>query len=387
MKHRVCLIVLNEFTNDSRVLKEAISLMRSGYEVLVLALHAPNLQETETISGVRVRRVKLWTRGWSKRKPVQIIKYAEFMLRALFLCRTFEVLHCNDLNALPVGVLSKVLSFRRQKIVYDAHEFEIDCAGPNSRKSVRLKARFEGSLISYADAVITVSASIAKAYHRIYKIKTPSLVLNCPPYRKGTMRCDKFREEFGIRSDQKIFLYQGGLLPGRGVEMFLGAFTAMPDDTAVLVCMGYGRLERLVKEAAANSKNVFFKEAVSPTELLNYTASADVGLVFIEKRSKSYEWCLPNKFFECMMAGLTILCSNLVEPRRIVRQYGIGICATGGTSKDLGEGISRVMSINAPPADMEKQSELARHIYCWETQEQVLLDVYAGLWTNRSDRI
>lgn len=380
MKVRVCLIVLNKFTNDSRVLKEAVSLMQAGNDVMVLALHAQGLPEHEIVSGIKVRRVKLWTRGWLKRKPVQLIKYAEFVLRALTLCRGFAVLHCNDLNALPVGVLSKLLSFGRRKIVYDAHEFEIDCAGPNSRKMVRAKALLEGALIRHVDAVITVSPSIAKAYRRIYKIDTPALVLNCPPYRDVSARHDKFREEFDIRPDQKIFLYQGGLMPGRGIEMFLRAFQDMPDDDAVLIFMGYGRLDQLIKKVAAKSKNVFLKNAVSPAELLDYTASADVGLVFIEKRSKSYEWCLPNKFFECLMGGVTILCSDLVEPRRIIQKYGVGMCVSGGEIQDLADGISQIRKMNLSFADMEQGSEIARRVYCWEAQERVLLDVYAGLW-------
>jgi len=379
MGNRVCLVVLNEFTNDSRVLKEARSLMCAGYDVLVLALHAHGLPEWETVSGIRVRRVKLWTRGWSKRKPVQLVKYMEFVLRASFLCRGFDVLHCNDLNALPVGVLSKALSFGRRKIVYDAHEFEMDCSGPISRRLVRAKARFEGVLIRYADAVITVSPSIAKAYRRIYGISTPSLVLNCPPYRNTDVQCDKFREELGIRPDQKIFLYQGGLSPGRGVEKFLEAFSLMPSDEAVLVCMGYGPLEQAVKEVATRSRNVFFREAVAPSQLLDYTASADVGLVFIEKNCMSYVWCLPNKFFEYLMAGLMVLCSDLVEPRRIIQKFDIGICTEGGTPRDLEDGVLRAKSLDGMEREGILARDRARRIFCWETQERILLDVYAGL--------
>lgn len=35
----VCLVVLNNFKNDSRVLKEAISLNKNGYKVLVFKVY------------------------------------------------------------------------------------------------------------------------------------------------------------------------------------------------------------------------------------------------------------------------------------------------------------------------------------------------------------
>lgn len=374
----VCLIVLNDFTNDSRVLKEALSLRKAGYAVQVLALHARDLPVEEVVSGIPVRRVRLRTRGWSKRKLVQLVKYAEFALRALYLCRSFDILHCNDLDALPVGVMSKWLHLGRQRVVYDAHEFEIDCDGPATRRRIRAKARLEGALIHHADAVITVSASIAKAYRRIYRIKTPALVLNCPPYREMAGTCNKFREELGIRGDQKIFLYQGGLSPGRGIEKFLQVFAELPTEDIVVVFMGYGPLEGTIKAAAAHGKNVFYRPAVSPAELLDYTASADFGLVFIEKTCKSYAWCLPNKFFEYLMAGLVILCSDLVELRRVMGRFGMGICAPGDTLKDLKDALSTAQGVDSRcfiEAEMR-----ARLTYCWEAQEEVLLDIYTSLY-------
>jgi hypothetical protein len=46
---KVISIVLNNFKNDSRVLKENISLQKAGYEVQVVALHEESLKEYEEI--------------------------------------------------------------------------------------------------------------------------------------------------------------------------------------------------------------------------------------------------------------------------------------------------------------------------------------------------
>ncbi len=48
-------------------------------------------------------------------------------------------------------------------------------------------------------------------------------MLNTPPYKKIEKK-DIFRETFKIDKDKTIFLYQGGLSSGRGIEILLEAF-------------------------------------------------------------------------------------------------------------------------------------------------------------------
>ena len=102
---------LNNFTNDSRVLKECISLQGAGYHVQVIALHENNLLEKEHVQGLPVHRVKLKTRNWSKCKPIQLVKYFELTLRVVKKFRNkVDVVHCHDLNTLPLGFLIKKFS-------------------------------------------------------------------------------------------------------------------------------------------------------------------------------------------------------------------------------------------------------------------------------------
>ncbi|NPA87546.1 MAG: glycosyl transferase, partial [Epsilonproteobacteria bacterium] len=56
---KVALLVLNNFKNDSRVLKEAISLKNGGFDVKVVALWEDGLKEFDNVSGIPVHRVKL----------------------------------------------------------------------------------------------------------------------------------------------------------------------------------------------------------------------------------------------------------------------------------------------------------------------------------------
>lgn len=371
---KIANIVLNDFTNDSRVLKISTTLSSFGYEPAVVAMHNAGLSQSEYVQGVNVRRIKLLTRSWPKLKSIQLIKYFEFLIRAFWRFRKVNVVHCNDLSALPVGLLIKLFG-RGKKVIYDCHEYETEI---NGLKGIEKSAKkwLERLLISYADAVITVSDSIANEYTRLYKIPKPRLVLNCPTYHEQPKR-NLFRENLGIRADQTIFLYQGGLSKGRGIELLLEAFSGLDSDKNVLVCMGYGPLEAVIQEKAEQQSTIFFHPAVSPEVLLNYTSSADYGVSFIEDSCLSYRYCLPNKMFEYLMAGLPVLTSNLFEMKRLVEAEGVGIVAESNTVEGFRKAVTA--SLDQDYAAIQKNVFESRKKYCWEEQEKVLKEIYDAL--------
>lgn len=373
MSKTVALLVLNPFTNDSRVLKEALSLKRAGYEPFVVALHEQGLAERETVHGIPVRRIRLLSRGWPKILPVQVFKYFEWLWRAFLLARKSDVAHCNDLPTLPAGAMARILSRKRTRVVYDAHEFEINDVANEARWKIRVKSIMERFWIRHADATLTVSESIADEYVRMYGIPKPALVLNCPPLAP-LPDADLFRSTLGISPDSLIFLYQGGLAPGRGIESIIGAFKDMPDDSRVVVFMGYGPLDAMIREAAAAHGNIYYHPAVSPDVLPAYTASADIGLCLIENLCLSYYYCLPNKLFEYLMAGLPVLVSDLQELRRFVEAHPVGRIVP---RNDAGTIRDAVMAVDQATAREHAQAVLAaRNEFHWQAQEQVLLAAY-----------
>lgn len=371
---RILNVVLNNFQNDSRVWKISNSLQSMGFTTKVVALHSEGLPLRETKQGVDVERVQLLSRHWPKWKPVQLLKYLEFVGRVVWRYRSVDVVHCNDLNALPVGLLIKLLR-RNVKVVYDCHEYETETNGLKGFEKT-VKRWLERWLIRYADAVLTVSHSIAREYARLYGIPEPHLVLNCPSFVEQ-LKQNRFRERLGIRSDQLIFLYQGGLSKGRGIEILLDAFAERSDDRCVLVCMGYGPLESMVQAFAQRSSVVFYHPAVDQKVLLDHTSSADFGVSFIEDTCLSYRYCLPNKIFEYLMAGIPVLTSNLFEMRRLVESESVGVVAESNDPQGFAQSLERALDMDT--AEMRENVRRVRQVYCWEEQEKVLKDVYAKL--------
>jgi len=372
LQKKVISIVLNNFKNDSRVLKENISLQKAGYDVKVVALWEDDVEEFDKVQNIPVHRVKLVSKNWSKNKIIQIIKYFEFLYRVIKQYKNTDILHCNDLNSLPIGVLVKKFFNKDIKIVYDAHEYETEINGLTGIQK-KLNKKLEKFLIKDADKVITVSNAIADEYVKLYNIPKPVLVLNTPPFKKIEKK-DIFRETLNISKDKTIFLYQGGLSSGRGIEILLDTFKSIDDEKSVIVFMGYGSLEDLIKASEKTYKNIYFHKAVAPDVLLDYTSSADFGISTIEDSCLSYRYCLPNKIFEYLMAEIPVIVSNLYEMKRLVEKNNIGVVAQENSPNGLKEAILK--AVNLDKKELYQNIQKVKVIYNWEEQEKVLLNVY-----------
>lgn len=371
-------ISLTEFRNESRLLKEASSLARSRMfaHIYVAALHAQSLETKQVFdAGISVNRFSLMTRKYGKNFIVQLVKYLEYCVRVYFYYRNKSIacINVHSLGLLPLGVVLKV--FYKAALIYDAHELETET---NGSKGLRQKIRkwIERKLIKHADMTIVVSESIADWYVREYGINRPAVVLNAPGKRE-LKKNNHFREQLGIREDQVILLYQGGLMAGRGVHFILEAFKAREDDQIVAVFMGYGELQPTIEAAAAQQRNIFFYPAVAPQVVLEYTVSADLGISLIEATCLSYVYCMPNKLFEYAMAGLPVLVSNMKDMSELVSNNNMGAVISDFSVIGINRTIDNFLNQDLSLMKLDAYRVACEH--AWEVQEQKMLAAYQAI--------
>jgi glycosyltransferase involved in cell wall biosynthesis len=369
---KVGLFVFNPFVNDSRVLKEAISLANNGYDVEVIAHMNKNLKVEEKKENFSIKRVSYLDRTTNISKIRKIKAYVTYIKESVRHCKDFDILHCNDLNTLPIGFVIKKFYNKQVQIVYDAHEYETEMIGQKgiAKKIAKI---FENFFIKYVDKTITVSNSIANEYVKLYGIEKPALVLNTPPYKEINKK-NIFRETFNLAPEQTIFLYQGGISHGRGIETIIDTFKKLKNNKIVIVFMGYGELEEYVKNEVTKNKNIYFHKAVTPDILLNYTCSADFGISMIEDSCLSYRYCLPNKIFEYIMAEVPVIVSNLPEMKKIVLDHKIGIVVEEDNVEGLTQAIKSALQLDKEEVRINLKK--VKYIYNWEEQEKILLKIY-----------
>ncbi len=381
---RIVSIVFNNFLHDSRVLKECISLLKAGYKPEVCALHEDPLPEDETVEGIPVHRIRLKSRSWSKNRLVQVLKYAELWYRFIKRYRKVDVIHCNDVEPLPLAVLTKLLFNRKMRILYDAHELEYDKAEEGSKYYPNFVIRLAERLcLPFTDGMLVVSPLVAQAYAKHYRLnKPPTVVMNCPYLRpQNAPKPDLFRQKFDIRKDQRIFLYQGSLIPRRGLELLLSLFPELPGKY-VLVVLGYGPLSSLTKQAEKQNPNIFFHPAVPPAQLDEYTASGDIGFCLYQGSSGNHRLTIGNKIFQYINAGLPVLASSLDGLRYVLREPGLGIVIENFHDKEqLRKALIEIGEWK--PENYLPRLRQAALKYHWEKEEKKLLKAYQQLQSSK----
>ena len=376
------MIVLNEFTHDARVEKEVTTLIRAGYRVTVIARrNNPTLPEEEDRDRIEVRRVSIAPhRGGAPLifRAFKVLRFYLDLIRTAFNLDA-DVYHAHDANALPVGWAAAAL--RRARLVYDAHEFESDrnWGGSNLPPIVRKYwALPERLFIRRADAVITVSGSIAEALAEMYNIKKPTLVRNCPPLYVETSKSDRIRAAAPeIGPDRPIILYQGRIAANRGLRQFIEGTMGVSDAVAVLLGDGPLRpdLEQWV-QARGWTERVFFMGYVPRKVLLSYTASADIGVSLIENVCLSYYYSLPNKLFEYQQAGLPVIASDFPEMSAIVKGYDLGEVVDPDDVPAITAAIRKLLSDPDRYAQLRENAHKAAQRFNWETESRALLELY-----------
>lgn len=374
-------IFLSPIHSESRLFKEALTSIKYGLvdQVVIVGLGEKNDIEYEQLAaGVFVWRMKLYTRYWPKNVVVQLLKLIEWSIRIIKYSGKFKniFIHAHSLTALPVGTIVKFI--RSLPLVYDAHELETESTENDSAGRKLLSRWAENMFIRFADVVIVVSTSILEWYQREYGIRSIVLITNLP-YLTHVEKGNIFRSTFKISSAAIIYLYQGGLTPGRGINTLLTVFSELNDDRYHIVFMGYGPLQEEIESAAKMFLTIHFHNSVSPNPkiLLSYTSSADCGVFIFDKSVISYNYSMPNKIFEYIMAGLPVIVTDGVELAQLIQKNRIGFTVTGEEKEQLKNIIKSIS-----PEQLKEISNRVNSIrskYCWENNEEQLIMTYKGI--------
>lgn len=368
-------VLMNGIQFASRVHKETRSLVESGLfdHICIAGLQEDDLPEHETVDAQRtIWRARLRTRPWPRSLPFQLVKYLEFCVRMIRYARRIRpaVVNVHTLDILPLGVLLKWTCGAR--LVFDAHELETETNGLTGIRQ-RLARIVERLLIHRADMLIVVGGGIEDWYRARYGLTRTVTVMNCPRFRP-LVRTRRIQETLGLAPDRKVLLYQGGLVPGRGIEGMIAAFAQQPPPGYTLAFMGYGSLEGFITRHAASHQDVHLVPAVDPGVVLEYTASASVGVAYIDNESLNDRLCLPNKFFEYIMAGVPVIVNDAPEMRRVVEQYDIGVVLQTLSAETLNAAIATIAGRDA--RQLEANLGRAAADLCWENQAAVMIEAY-----------
>ena len=436
---KVAIVAANTFEYDSRLLRTGRALAADGHWVTLIAFAAPGLAEREALGErLEVRRVSVDRRvtsafrplpGSARRGLARLLGFAPDAtslpparargfdrLRAPFRRLTeiaaherrvgpwrhavlravpdADVYHCKALIALPVvrGAARRTGTGRRAdaRFVYDLADLHTEAARlarmPGFVRS--LVRRREAGWLRDAEFLTAVSEGVAVEAARRFGVPKPVVVPNCPPAWRpeepGPPVSLRLRDVTGIAAGRPIILYQGGFSVDRGIEELIAALDepALREVDAAVVLLGYGRLrERLAAEADRRPGRLVVLDAVPPGELLDWTASADLGYVGQPPRTLNQRLNLANKLFESIMAGVPVLVAAETEHCRFVTAEGVGACCDIESPAAIARGA--VFLLGAPEAERHALRAHCRTValerWTWERQQAGLVGAYRSL--------
>jgi glycosyltransferase involved in cell wall biosynthesis len=345
--------------DDVRILvKECASLVRAGYEVVLVA---PGIAPDETygvavhtIERSRGRLGRLFRTQW------QLYKHARKLPASVF--------HFHD----PELIVSAWFLRRRARVIYDVHE--------NFAAQVRTRPwipRLLRPLIAEAvglvehwsskrwSGIVTATDDIARQFPHHETVVT---VRNYP-------RLEEFPGSQGVRREA-VAAYVGDVTAIRGAREMVEAI----GRTTGIVLEVAGRFSPPSLEAELHAlpgwSRIQWRGWLARHEVAELLARAAAGLLLLHPVRNNLDG-RPGKLFEYMAAGLPVVASDFPGWRPIVADTGAGLLVDPLDTAAIAQAIEWIVSHPEEAAEMGRRgADAVQCQFNWGREETHLTELY-----------
>ena len=363
-KKRIIVSVTNDLIADNRVHKVCTSLVKLGFEVLLVGRKLPaSLPVAERIYATKRLRLLF------KKGPLFYTCF-NFRLFLFLLFAKFDVVLSNDLDTLPANFLASKL--RNKPLVYDSHEYFTEVPELVNRPKVqKIWEWLEKRMLPNLKNAYTVCDSIAKAYQKKYG--TPFKVVRNVPFAKQLNSPSLLKND----TEDKVVLYQGAVNVHRGLEQAILAMKHLEKTRFIITGDGDIKplLEKLVQQKKLGDK-VEFLGRLPINELYKITPTADLGLSIEEDVGLNYRYALPNKLFDYIQAEVPVLVTSLPEMSAVVNHYEIGGITESLEPEKLAEKMKAALFDDSKRVEWKQNLKLAAAELTWENEEEKLAGIF-----------
>ncbi len=390
---RICIVRQGYYPDDPRVRRDVASLVAAGWDVTLVCIRKPSQPSFEGSGPVSVHRLPLEHHRTGAAR--YLFEYLAFLLLAsvvvgfLHIRRRFDVVQVHNLPDFLIlaGLVPKLLGAR---LVLDFHE-------PLPELCVtKLGARPHGRLFRLAEVVQRSCAKPADAVLAVTNLMKASLVSRGIPGDKvtvvhvtadGELLQSLERAAAGKAGEGTFDLVSHGTISrGRGLDTMIRAVCKIRVEVPSirLHILGDGEylqtLRALVAELGVEDC-VSLPGFVSYEEMVNSVATADLGLVGLEKNAYS-DLVLTNKMFDFFALGRPVVIDRTAAVEHYFGSAGIPMHESGDV-----DGLVRIiLDLHKHPEKrraLERVSRSLQRQHNWETEQLTYLGLLDSL-TNRS---
>lgn len=309
-----------------------------------------------------------------------------------------DFVHAHDGISLPVA--AKVAERCNAKLLFDSHELETHRNPPLPWLRKQQVIRMERKYLPQTDATFTVGHKIANHLKKEYGIPKPVVLYNSPrkvamplPERLMTRDRTDVRDELSAHNASFLIVHTGNVTFNRGIEQAVIGLSKAAEDTqfrekyprGIHLALVGNSVPATVKRVEAlqakygNRIKISYLPPVAPNRIVEYIRTANAAMSCGVPLVLSYEFGMPNKLFEAVLAGLPILSSDLIEKKRFVLKHNLGVPYQADDTYDLATAFLKLaLNLETYQRTPEEQAEMVDQ-FSWEAQEKKLLAVYDEL--------
>ena len=348
------ILFLGDFFSDARCINMADTIIDAGKEIVII--DAGN--GDESYRNNKIYHISLSASG--------IYKYLKFYQQSKKILKTLSpiCIIAGDLYSLPSAA-----SQSSYRLIYDSREIYTQLAELKGSPIKQIFWNFiEKLFINQASMVIVTAESDGVVLKSIYADIQYIILKNFPSKRNLPAIPIDLHSKLNINKSSPLFLYQGVLHKGRGIEQVFHLLNHF--KSAHYLILGQGEYRDELEIFSTNlgiQSRVHFLGRIPYSRLMSYTASATIGFSLIEPLSQSYEYALPNKIFEYAAVGLPVIATDLPEMKKAIIENKLGHCVTFGDDVILIKTVEKILK--------KKAKYKPNYKLFWETQADNFLEI------------
>ena len=379
-KMRIVITRSNPINPDSRVEKEADSLLKDGHQVIILGWDRSNnyrikeekialIHGTATIYRFGVRAE---FGGGIKKNLIPMIRIQHLMYQWLKDNRhQYDIIHACDFdNGFTALRIHKKYN---KKYVYDIFDYYVASHSIPGKLSSLIEKK-DMQVINNAECTIICSEQRREQIINSNP-KRVEIIENSP----SEELLEKTSRNFVIKSNNKKtkIAYVGILSRARLIREMLSVVSA--HDEFELHIAGFGQLyEEILKYSNENS-NIYFYGKIQYEDALQLENQCDIMTAIYDPNVPNHKYAAPNKFYEAMMLGKPLIMVKNTGMDRIISDNNLGEIIEFNS-----DGFEKaILSLNSRKNEWDciskKMKSLYSEKYSWEIMDQRLRKIYADL--------
>ena len=277
-----------------------------------------------------------------------------------------DIFHAHDVWSLVGAHLAGALS--GTPVIYDCHELasEQHAAYPLRRRALQL---LEHMLLPRSDLVIVPNRSRAEVYDGQFDLGNRLLIIENCPTPASYKNTKKIHQTLGLPDESKVVLYHGAFMEGRCLDILIKSSRYFLSDVK-LVLIGerneyfHNVLDPLIK---ASNNYVFTLPYIENQRIMDYVASADLGIVIYQNTNLNNYLCAPTKLYDFIMACVPVAACDFPGVREVFDRYPVGLTFEPESPQSIADAVNGFFSLDAERlAQIHRALDDGRRVLNWD---------------------